>query len=155
MFFFSFSFNKLIKLSSGIIKCQLWKLLLCFLIIKYSTKVLELLCFCCENIYFTDHDGQSRRFSKVSLDNRDISIEIEKSWFSLDELSQDRTFWSWSRFFETCRDFCDFSGFLDIFLDLDREITWFLIYLDRDIYLSCRNLWWVRMLPKVSLEKSR
>ena len=36
---------------------------------------------------------------------------------------------------------CAFCGFLDIFLDLDREITWFLIYLDRDIFFSCRNLW--------------
>ncbi len=58
-------------------------------------------------------------------------------------------------FLKTCRDFCDFSGFLDFVRDLNREITLFLIYLDRDIYFSCINLWWVRMLPKVSLEKSR
>ena len=35
---------------------------------------------------------KSRRFSKVSLDDRDISIEIEISRFSLDELSQGLTF---------------------------------------------------------------
>jgi hypothetical protein len=99
--------------------------------------------------------SKSRQFQKVSLDNQDISIKIEISRFSLDERSQDRTFWSRSRFFETCRDllrffetcqdFCDFSGFLNFFLDLDSEITWFLIYLNRDIYFSCINLWWVRM----------
>ncbi len=35
---------------------------------------------------------KSRRFSKVSLDDREISVEIEISRFSLDELSQGLTF---------------------------------------------------------------
>jgi hypothetical protein len=65
------------------------------------------------------------------MDNLDgfqkLVSTIKISWFSLDELSQDRTFWLRSRFFETNQDFCDFSGFLDIFLDLDWEMTWFLI----------------------------
>ncbi len=79
------------------------------------------------------------------MDNLDafqkLVSTIEISWFSLDELSQDRTFWSRSRFFKTNRDFCDFCGFLNFCLDLDREITWFFTYLDRDIYFNCRNLW--------------
>ena len=72
----------------------------------------------------------SRHQKKVSLDGREnldsfnkLVSTIEISRFSLDECSQDSTFWSRSRFFKTCRDFCDFSGFLDFFLDLDQEIT--------------------------------
>ncbi len=99
--------------------------------------------------YFYLTLGVSICLDVVSIETLDLdakkgqSRRSRKSRFSLDELSQDRNFWLRSRFFETCRDFCDFSGFLDIFLN--QEITWFLIYLDWDIYFSYRNLWWVRM----------
>ena len=75
-----------------------------------------------------DRDSRSQHQKKVSLDIQEnldsfkkLVSTIEISRFSLDEHSQDSTFWSRSRFFETCRDICDFSGFLDFFLD--REIT--------------------------------
>ncbi len=97
------------------------------------------------------------RQKRVSLDGRE-NLDSFKKLVSTIKISGSRTrnldLVSMSSA-KTCRDFCDFSGFLNIFIHLDREITWFLIYLDRDIYFSCRNLWLVRMLPKVSLEKSR
>jgi hypothetical protein len=42
--------------------------------------------------YQSRRSRKSRRFSKVSLDDREISVEIEISRFSLDELSQGLTF---------------------------------------------------------------
>jgi len=42
--------------------------------------------------YQTRRSRKSRRFSKVSLDDRDYLGEIEISRFCLDEVSQDRTF---------------------------------------------------------------
>jgi hypothetical protein len=57
----------------------------------------------------------SRRPKSISLDVMDnldgfqkLVSTIEKSRFSLDELSQDRTFWSRSRLIEIYRDFCDY-----------------------------------------------
>jgi hypothetical protein len=77
-----------------------------------------------------DRDSQSRHIKKVSLDGREnldcfkkLVSTIKISRFSLDERSQDCSFWSRSRFFKTCRDFCDFSGFLNFFLVINQEIT--------------------------------
>jgi hypothetical protein len=92
-----------------------------------------------------DRDSWSRHQKRVSLDGRE-NLDSFKKLVSTIEMSLAKTvLFGQKRFFETCRDFCDFSGFLDIFLDLDQDITWILIYLYRDIYFSCRNLWWVRM----------
>ena len=62
--------------------------------------------------YQSRRSRKSRRFSKVSLDDREISIEIEISRFSLDRHCQDSTSWSRSRLIETYRDFSDFLWFL-------------------------------------------
>ena len=64
--------------------------------------------------YQSRRSRKSRRFSKVSLDDREISVEIEISRFSLDELSQDHNFWSRSRLIETYR---DLSRLVEIFVD--------------------------------------
>ncbi len=96
----------------------------------------------------------SRRFSKVDLDMMDnldafqklvSTIEISRSrlrYLDLVSMSLAKTVLLVEiEIFETNRDFCDFCGLLDFCLNLDREITWFFTYLDRDIYFNCRNLW--------------
>ena len=90
--------------------------------------------------YQSRRSRKSRRFSKVSLDDREISIEKSRSrsrYLDLVStgiaktvlLDRDRDL---SRLIEILVIFCDFCGFLDFFLDLDREIVYFYKYLDRD-----------------------
>jgi hypothetical protein len=84
---------------------------------------------------------KSRHFQKVGIDNRDISIKIEISRFSLDGHMQIQYF---STEIETYWDLSRLLWFLWIswlFLDLNWEITWFFTYLDWDFYFKCRNIW--------------
>ena len=94
--------------------------------------------------YQSRRSRKSRRFSKVSLDNREISVEIEISRFSLDEVSQDRIFQSRSRFFETNRDlsrlveiFVIICGFLEYF-SISTEKYW--IFTNISIEILVPNL---------------
>ncbi len=85
---------------------------------------------------------QSWHFQNLSLDDREISVEIKISWFHFDSHIQSSASRSRSRLIKTYQDlsrlikifviFCDFYGFLDFFHDLDQEIMYFYKYLDRD-----------------------
>ncbi len=61
-----------------------------------------------------------------------------------------------SRLIKTCWDFCDFCWFLDFCLDLDKEIPWIFINLDRDSYF-CSILPFSKISQKMlrNLDKSR